>query len=147
MKIVYYEENHLLNCAKLIIKQYNNSHFNCDFTLESACSYLQELIFRPRFVGFLLLKKNQVIGFAFCHLRTWSTTNELRIDEFVIAEEFRRLGNGSKLLDFIYSYANNFSLTGITTTTNIIGQINFYQKNDFLEHDITFLYKGCKISD
>ena len=147
MKIIYYDEKYLNPCAELLIKHYNTEHFNCNFTKQRACAYLQELIFKPRFIGFLLLEKDELIGFSFCHMRTWSDTDDMHIDEFIISEDYQNKGLGTKLLDFINTYGTSFSLSGITTTTNIIALTQFYQKNDFLEHDITFLYKGFKKSD
>jgi len=147
MKIIYYDEKHLIPCSELLIKHYNNNNFSCKFTKQRACAYLQELIFKPRFIGFLLFEKDKLIGFAFCHMRSWSDSDELHIDEFIIKETHQKQGLGSKLLDFINTYATSFSLAGITSTTNVIALTKFYQKNDFLEHDITFLYKGLKKSD
>jgi len=142
MKIVYYDEKYLKPCAELLMNHYNNDDFNCKFTKQRACAYLQEIIFKPRFIGFLLLEKDKLIGFAFCHMRTWSDSDEMYIDEFIIKDTHQKKGLGSKLLDFINTYSTSFALAGITTTTNIIALTQFYQKNDFLEHDITFLYKG-----
>lgn len=144
MKIIYYDEKYLTPCAKILMNHYNNDDFNCTFTKHRAMLYLQELIFKPRFVGFLLLEKDQTVGFAFCHMRTWSHSDELHIDEFIINENYQKKGIGTKLLDFITTYATCYNLAGITTATNVIALTQFYQKNDFLDHDITFLYKGIK---
>ena len=142
MKIVYYEETHLQACAKRLVKHYNSADFGCKFTEQQAALYLQELIFAPRFVGFVLLEKNTVIGFCFCQLRTWSDSEEMHINEFILEEAHQRKGIGSKLLDFVSTYAASYQLKGITTSTNVIALTEFYQKNDFLSHDISFLYKG-----
>ena len=147
MKIVYYDEKYLNPCAELLMNHYNNDDFNCKFTKKRACAYLQELIFKPRFIGFLLLEKDNLIGLAFCHMRTWSDKDELHIDEFIIKDSHQKKGLGSKLLDFISTYSTRFALAGITTTTNVIALTQFYQKNDFLEHDIPFLYKGLENSE
>ena len=144
MKIIYYDETYLKPCADLLMKHYNDHDFNCNFTKERACCYLQEIIFKPRFIGFLLLEKETLIGFAFCHMRTWSDADELYIDEFIMTNTHQKKGLGSKVLDFINTYATSFQLAGITTTTNVIALTQFYQKNDFLAHDISFLYKGLK---
>lgn len=144
MKIIYYDEKYLNLCANLLITHYNQDEFKCQFTKQRACAYLQEHIFKPRFIGFLLLENDQLIGFAFCHMRTWSNKDELHIDEFIIDKHYQRKGLGSKLLDFIGLYGANFSLGGITSSTNVIALTQFYQKNDFLTHDITFLYKGLE---
>ena len=142
MKIIYYDEKYLNPCAELFMSHYNDDNFNCKFTKQRACAYLQELIFKPRFIGFLLIEKDELIGFSFCHMRTWSEADDMHIDEFIIKEDYQKKGLGSKLLGFINTYATSFSLSGITTTTNVIALTQFYQKNDFLEHDIAFLYKG-----
>jgi len=147
MKIVYYDEKHLNACAELFTKHYNTADFGCKFTKHRATIYLQELIFRPRFIGFLLLNKEQLIGFAFCHMRTWAEKDEMRIDEFIIVEAHQRQGLGTKLLEFITTYATSYRLAGITTSTNVVNLTQFYQKNDFLDHDITFLYKGITLEE
>jgi len=144
MKIIYYDEKYLKAIAELLMKHYNHNDFSCHFTKHRSLLYLQELIFKPRFIGFLLLKKDQIIGFAFCHMRTWSDRDEMHIDEFIIKDSYQKQGTGTKLLDFITTYASSYHLAGITTTTNVIALTQFYQKNDFLDHDITFLYKGIK---
>jgi len=147
MKIEYYDEKYLKPCAELLIKHYNTDDFDCKFTKQQACAYLQELIFKPRFIGFLLFDEEKLIGFSFCHMRTWSDSDDIHIDEFIIEDIHQKKGLGTKLLDFINTYATSFSLAGITTTTNVIPLTQFYQKNDFFEHDITFLYKGLKKED
>jgi len=147
MKIIYYDEKYLNPCAQLLMKHYNSDDFNCNFTKQRACTYLQELIFNPRFIGLLLFEKDNLIGFSFCHIRTWSDKDEMYIDEFIIKDTHQKKGLGSKLLDFIKTYSTSFELAGITTTTNVIALTQFYQKNDFLDHDITFLYKGLKELD
>ena len=144
MKIIYYDEKYLKPCSEILMNHYDNNDFNCNFTKHRAMLYLQELIFKPRFIGFLLLEKEQIIGFAFCHMRTWSDSDEMHIDEFIIKETHQNQGIGTKLLDFMTTYATSYNLAGITTTTNVITLTQFYQKNDFLDHDITFLYKGIK---
>jgi len=129
------------------MKHYNADDFGCKFTKERACTYLQELIFKPRFIGFLLLEKDKLLGFSFCHMQTWSESDDLHIDEFIIENSQQKKGLGTKLLHFIDMYATSFTLAGVTTTTNVIALTQFYQKNDFLEHDISFLYKGLKQED
>jgi len=147
MKIIYYDEKYLLPCAELLKKHYNTEEFGCKFDTLRASAYLQEHIFKPRFIGYLLLEKDELIGFAFCHLRTWSDVDDLFIDEFIIKDNHQNLGLGTKLLDFIDIYAQSLKLSGITTMTNIIPLTNFYRKNDFFEHDISFLYKGINPSE
>ena len=144
MKISYYNEKHLQACADLLTHYYNQPDFGCHFTTKSATLYLQELIFTPRFVGFLLFDKKDLLGFAFSHMKTWSDKNELQLNEFIIKPDATQQGYGNKLLEFIETYASSYELSGITLATNTLSLIDFCRKNNFLEHDITFLYKGIK---
>jgi hypothetical protein len=145
MKIIYYDEKYLNACSDILINYYNTPGFECKFTEKSAKAYLNEIIYRPRFIGFLLLDKSELIGFALAHLRTWSDGDELMIDEFILSDELDEPHEiGKKILDFITTYSKSYKLRGITTHTNVISLIQFYQENDFLDHDITFLYKGIK---
>ena len=147
MKIIYYDERHLTACSNLLIAHYNHADIGCEFTEEKATSYLQEIIFKPRFVGLLIFEKKTLVGFAFCHLKTWFDKDHLHIDELIIEKSYQKQGIATKLLAFIESYAQNYDLAGITTTTNMLAFINFYQKNDFLDHDISFLFKGVTKPD
>ena len=142
MKIIYFDEGYLQDCVSLFMSQYNSEDFDCGFDKSRATAYLEEIILKPRFVGILALKKNRVLGFAFCHLRTWSEKDDLVIDELLVKTEKQNEGIGSMLLEFIESYAINYNLAGITATTNVQPLTQFYQKNEFLEHNLSFLYKG-----
>ena len=142
MKIIYYDETYLQDCASIFMDHYNSEEYGCSFNRLKATTYLQEIIYKPRFVGLLMMKKNKVIGFAFCHLRTWDEKDDLHIDELLVKEEQPEEEVKAKLLNFIESYTKNYELAGITTTTNSLAVTDFYLKNDFLDHDVTFLYKG-----
>jgi len=144
MKTISYDEKYLIPCAKLLMQHYNSADFNCQFSEERAGNYLQELILKPRFVGGLLLDQNNLVGFVFGHVRTWSVADELYLDEFIIDATTKKSGLDLKLLDFMTKHCTNLSLAGMTTMTNVIALADFYQKNDFLSHEITFLYKGLK---
>ena len=147
MKIIYYDEKHLAECANLFMAHYNHVDLGCNFTKEKAMFYLQELIFKPRFVGLLVFEKKQLVGFAFSHLKTWCDKDSMHINELIIKDDYQKQGIATKLLTFIESYAKNYNLAGITTTTNILPLTQFYQKNDFLDHDVTFLFKGVTKPD
>ena len=147
MEIVYYEPEHLEVCQNLFTSIYNAENFNCNFTKEKAIAYLEEFVGAPRFVGFLLFSKEKLLGLAFCHEKTWAWRDEICIDEFLIHPDYQRKGLGNKLLDFIQKFAKNRELAGITLVTNTLPLANFYTNNGFMEHDISFLYKGLPDAD
>jgi len=142
MKIIYYDENYLQDCGKLFMSQYNHPDYGCSFDQHKALLYLQEIIFKPRFVGLLVLHKKELAGFAFCHLRTWFDKDYLQVDELIIKEEFQNQGVATKVLGFLEEYGQNYELAGLTARTNVLPLAEFYEKSGFLAHEVTFLYKG-----
>jgi ribosomal protein S18 acetylase RimI-like enzyme len=145
MRIAYYEAAYLEACKELLMDFYNNELCKCQFTEEKALRYLEELINAPRFAGFLLLDhEDQLMGAALCHERTWWYKDELHMDEFLISSQNRQSGYGSKLLRFMTRYARERDLAGITLITNNLAMADFYQKNDFHDHEIYFMYKGLE---
>ena len=147
MKITYYDENYLQDCAHLFMSQYNHFDYGCQFNQREAMLYLQEIVFKPRFLGLVIFHKKTLAGFAFCHLRTWFDKDQLQVDELIIKDEFQNQGVATKVLDFLEEYAKNYELGGITFTTNTPSLANFYKKRGFLTHELTYLYKGVTESD
>jgi len=147
MEIVYYEPKHLKDCQNLFTSIYNAENFNCNFTQEKATAYLEELVNTPRFIGFLFFNKEKLLGLAFCHEKTWAWRDEICINELLIHPDYQRSGLGSRLLSFIEKFAKNRELAGITLVTNTLPLANFYIQNGFMEHDISFLYRGLDAKD
>ncbi|MCL1948842.1 MAG: GNAT family N-acetyltransferase [Turicibacter sp.] len=143
MRIAYFEPHHLGDCLDLFLGHYNNEAFGCQFDPQKATAYLEELANTPRFIGFLLFGADDgLVGMAFCHERTWWPYDELHIDEFIISPSHQKKGYGSKLLKFMQKYAKERELAGVTLVTNTLPLARFYQKNEFHEHDVFFMYKG-----
>lgn len=142
MEIIYYDENYLQDCANLFMAQYNCLDYGCRFDQHRAMLYLQEIVFKPRFVGLLILHKKALVGFAFCHLRTWFDKDQLEVDELIIKEAFQNQGVATKVLNFLEDYAQNYELGGMTFMTNVSSLATFYEKQGFLAREVTFLYKG-----
>jgi len=145
MRIAYYEPEYFETCTELLINYYNNDLCKCHFTDTKAQHYLAEIIETPRFIGFLLLDdQDNLIGTAMCHERTWWYKDELYIDEFLIHPEHQHQGHGSQLIRFIEKYAKEQELAGITLITNNLAMVEFYQRKNFHNHDICFMYKGLQ---
>ena len=145
MRIAYYENEYLEECAALLQNVYNNEQWGCNWSDIKAQKYIEELSQNPRFVGFLLLTdEEELIGAALCHERTWWYKDELFIDEFFIAPSSRKRGYGSKLLNYMTKYTKEQKLAGLTLTTNNLIVADFYHKNKFHDHEIYFMYKGVE---
>lgn len=144
MRIAYYEAEYFDAVKTLFLSHYNKDGYGCRFSEEKADAYLKELFETPRFMGFLLLdSQDRLIGFSFCHERTWWENDELYINEFIVSEEHQKKGYGSKLLTFMQKHAKEREMAGITLITNSIPLAKFYQKNKFSDHEIYFMYRGA----
>lgn len=141
--IKMYKDEYLEVCAGLMMSAYNDEPWHNRWTMETATTYLLELVDHRRFVGFTVWKEDKLIGAAFCHEKTWWNNDELFIDEFYIAPQHQRQGYGKKLFQSIEQYIREKSLEGITLLTNArMPTTRFYQKNGLAAAEqIIFMYK------
>ena len=142
MRIAYYENEYLEECAALLQNVYNNEQWGCNWSDIKAKKYI-EYTWKPKWiVGFLLLTdEEELIGAALCHERTWWYKDELFIDEFFIAPSSRQRGYGSKLLNYMTKYTKEQKLAGLTLTTNNLIVADFYHKNKSLNNKLRLLFQ------
>jgi len=143
MKIELLEARHLQECATLLMEAYNCTPWDCHWSEEGAIRYLKEFMTNPRFVGFVIVEDNKIVGSAFCHEKTWWTDDELFVDEFYISPSYQRKGYGNTLLQHIEEYIKKKKLAGFTLLTNrFMPSVKFYEKNDFVKAEhVLFMYK------
>lgn len=58
-------------CADILCKVYNNELWQCRWTAETACAYLEDYFDEKKFVGFIIEEDNAVIGAMFTHEKIW----------------------------------------------------------------------------
>lgn len=143
MEIRLLETNHIQGCAELLMQAYNSAPWDDQWSKETAERYLNEFATNPRFVGFIMLENNRIIGAAFCHEKTWWTNDELYVDEFYISPDFQRKGYGNILLQHLERYIKEKKLAGFTLLTNkYMPAVKFYDKNGFTKAEhVLFMYK------
>lgn len=130
-------------CADILCKVYNNELWQCRWTAETACAYLEDYFDEKKFVGFIIEEDNVVIGAMFTHEKIWWNNSELFIDEMFIIPDMQRKGYGKMLIKAAGNYVSEHKLAGFTLSTNKYAPApEFYKKNGFsvCEH-ILFMCK------
>jgi aminoglycoside 6'-N-acetyltransferase I len=138
-----FEASDLSECAEIMMSVYNNEHWQCCWTLETAISYLHDYYDSKKFVGFTLWIDRVIKGAIFCHEKIWWNNNEVFVDEMFISPELQRQGYGTALLTVVEKYVKEHDLAGLTLSTNRFTPApNFYRKNDFSDAEhVLFMYK------
>ena len=130
-------------CADILCKVYNNELWQCRWTSETACAYLEDYFDEKKFVGFIIEEDNAVIGAMFTHEKIWWNNSELFIDEMFIIPDMQRKGYGKMLIKAAENYVSEHKLAGFALSTNKYAPApDFYKKNGFsvCEH-ILFMCK------
>lgn len=119
-------------CADILCKVYNNELWQCRWTAETACAYLEDYFDEKKFVGFIIEEDNVVIGAMFTHEKIWWNNSELFIDEMFIIPDMQRKGYGKMLIKAAENYVSEHKLAGFTLSTNKYAPApDFYKKNGF----------------
>jgi aminoglycoside 6'-N-acetyltransferase I len=141
MKIIPLTNNDIDQCAKLYIKAYNRPPWNYSWDFDKAIDYLSEYFERKRFVGFVLLEDDQIVGAMLGHSKTWWTSDLLYVDELFISPDAQGRGYGKLLLDHTEQYAIEQGYEVITLmTSKYMPAFKFYKKIDYIqaEHYVFF---------
>lgn len=138
-----FESSDLKMCAEIMMSVYNNEHWQCQWNLETAQSYLQDYSDNKKFVGYTLWLDGIIIGAIFCHEKVWWNNSEVFVDEMFIAPDFQRQGYGAQLLNAVETYIKAHNLAGFTLSTNRFTPApDFYRKNGFSDAEhVIFMYK------
>lgn len=142
------EQNDLQACAEIMMSVYNNEHWQCHWTLNTAMSYLQDYFDCKKFVGFTLWIDGTIQGAILCHEKIWWNSNEVFVDEMFISPKVQRQGYGTALLDAVENYVREHQLAGFTLSTNRYTPApNFYRKNGFSDAEhVLFMYKVISLN-
>ena len=142
-----FELSDLNACAEIMISVYNNEHWQCQWTLETAQSYLLDYVECKKFIGFTLWLDDVIKGAIFCHEKVWWNNNEVFVDEMFIAPALQRQGYGALLLEAVENHIKAHNLAGFTLSTNRYTPApNFYRKNGFSDAEhVLFMYKEIEL--
>ena len=125
--------NDVEKCSELYLKVFSTKPWNdLWISQDQVRNYLDELLFNPVFVGFLVYDGDDVIAVSLGHKRSWWRGKELFIDEFFVANEKQGNGIGSILINYMQKYLSQEGYERFVLLTNQgIPAQEFYSKNGF----------------
>ena len=130
-------------CVRLLIATYNPPPWNNHWTEETGKKYLAEFMSNNKFIGFVAVEDDEIVGAMFAHRKVWWTNDEIFIDELFIKPDRQRQGYGKLLMDQAEELSKELGLGGVTLLTNkYLPAKSFYEKNGYTaaEH-VVFMYK------
>lgn len=130
-------------CVRLLIAAYNPPPWNNHWTEETGKKYLAEFMSNNKFIGFVAVEDDEIVGAMFAHRKVWWTNDEIFIDELFIKPDRQRQGYGKLLVDQAEELSKELALGGVTLLTNkYLPAKSFYEKNGYTaaEH-VVFMYK------
>jgi aminoglycoside 6'-N-acetyltransferase I len=133
-------------CVSLLMETYNPPPWNDHWTNETGKRYLSDFISNSKFIGFVVVESDQIVGALFAHRKIWWTNDEIFIDELFIKPEHQRKGYGKMLMDKAEKISKELGLGGVTLLTNKYHPAKlFYEKNGYaLAEHVIFMYKEVK---
>lgn len=142
MEIRIYKNTDLLNVATLFLKVFNSDPWNDNWeSTEQVKENLSDIINSPKFIGFVAIKKDKIVGFVLGNIKIWSTAKHYYLSEMCIDNDMQRSGVGTKLISSLKSYLKKLDVSELTLLTiKDMFSYNFYIKNNFEEvEDLKFL--------
>ena len=128
------ESADLAACADILMSVYNNELWQCRWTADAALEYLSDLFQARKFVGYVALQQDEIVGSIFAREKVWWNNSEVFVEEMFVKPKFQKMGYGSMLLKEIEGYVAEKGLAGITLSTNKYAPAPlFYRKNGFLD--------------
>lgn len=132
-------------CTALFLKVFTGEPwFDQWESFDHAKSYLREFLAAPRFIGFVALKEETIVGVSLGHLKTWWSGQEYFIDEFYIDNTFQGQGIGSGLLTYAEQILKPQGIKAfILLTHKKLPAEKFYLKNGFeTQNDTIFMARN-----
>ena len=143
MKIRELLHDDIDTCVKMLIAAYNPPPWNDHWTEETGKKYLSDFISNSKFIGYVVIESDEIVGAMFAHRKPWWTNDEIFIDELFIKPDRQRHGYGKMLMDRTEELSKELGLGGVTLLTNKYHPAKlFYEKNGYTvaEH-VIFMYK------
>lgn len=141
----YNHETDFNSIGKLFYDVFTSEPWNDGWeSVEQVKEYLLDTIKSPRFIGFVAIKDDSIIGFAVGNITIWYTGQNYDLSEICISNKLQRNGVGSALIQYIREYLKDIGVKNITLlTSKDIFSYSFYKKNNFdVVEDIRFLVKS-----
>lgn len=130
--IVPMTESSIEQCIELYMSVFNHAPWNETWTYESAKERLSDLINTPKFIGFLLVDNENLIGFIAGNSKKSFAGFTFYIAELCINNQIQGKGNGSKLLGYLEQELKKKEIQSVYLLTATGGLAEtFYLKNGY----------------
>ena len=134
----------LNRCVDLFIETFSKEPWNDVYdSREQVVTFFENYRNNNYFLGYVLMKEEEVIALSLGERKPWINGMEYYIDQFCVSREFQGNGIGSYFLNCIESDIRKEGMNAIILMTDRgFPSERFYKKNGFTEcEEIIFLTK------
>jgi len=119
-------------CAEFYPAAYNTEPWNDNWTIETATALLTCYYSTPKFMGWIVLRDDVVIGCAIGNIEPYYSGDIFILKEIFVAADAQNSGAGSSLLAAVKKETEEagINMTILFTRTPIVG---FYERAGFKE--------------
>jgi len=134
------EKEHLFQCADIFYHIYKPLYPWLEHN--SVYEYLYDIFSTPKFMGFVLIENNTLIGVCMGFISDYFKIKKYRISEIFIHSRFHGMGFGTKMLSGIYPKLRKCGIEAVELTTDKTKRaFDFYIKNNYsiLENNVNLI--------
>ena len=129
-------------CIELYISVFNSEPWNESWTYSAVKERLTDFIHTPKYLGFLLYEKNQLIGLVAGNGKKTDVGVTFYLAELCISNRIQGKGYGTKLLKYLEKELDNKDIHSLYLLTAHGGLAEtFYRKNGFEIHENRMVLK------
>lgn len=134
MKIIKFNKKNKLECAKIIEEEYIKMSPGEKYKKGFGLKYLDDKLKHGKDTSFVLIEKNNVVGFIIGHISYWAQGPIGFFEEIVIKEGFRGSGGSQKLYNKLEVVFKKKGVTSIMLWCEKKSRAQSYHlKNGFFE--------------
>jgi len=144
LKVKILSKEDIAACVEIYIDAYSKEPWNEKYDYTSVHKYIEKYLKLNSFLGFVLMKNDEIIGEIFGLVMPTAFGDYYRIEDFCINPKDQNKGVGSKFIELIKEHLKDKELDSIILNTNRkFPSFLFYKKNGFvdLEESATFFIK------
>ena len=129
-------EEELNSCAELLVEAYNSEPWNDEWTTEIALDKLVTFYRSPKFYGWMVFDKDQLVGCCVGNIEPYFTGPYFYLKEMFVSPKYQGKGIGHTLLTHIKAEMKAIDVNMIILFTSNEGfPYKFYKKHDFADMD------------
>jgi len=146
MKIRKIKKSDLFDCYNILRAAYALEPHNEKINKDVAKKYIDNKYNYCKKNSFVLTEENEIIGFIFINISSWSNGPQAIIEEIVISPKYQNKGLGKKLLEYTDKHFKKNKVKSIMIWNKKSPKlINFYQKQGFfLDNNFIVMFKDFK---